>query len=78
MVTRTEAFLLLSNVAVFILVPIDIAFLAGFFELPGDYLFLVNLFGVALTLVAFRIKRRIRMENEARAERPVVKAESSG
>ncbi len=38
MATRMEAFLFLSNLVVFVLVPIDIAFLAGFFELPGDYL----------------------------------------
>jgi hypothetical protein len=77
LVTRTEAFLFASNVVVFILVPIDIAFLAGFFSLPGDYLFLANLIGVAVTLVAFRVKRRIRMGNEAKAVKPEVGAETS-
>ena len=78
MATRMEAFLFLSNLVVFVLVPIDIAFLAGFFELPGDYLILVNLLGVAITLIAFRIKRRIRMGNEVRAGKSEVDAETSG
>jgi len=78
LVTRTEAFLFASNVVVFILVPIDIAFLAGFFALPGNYLFLANLIGVAITLIAFRVKRRIRMGNEAKAVKHEVGAETSG
>jgi hypothetical protein len=75
--TRIEAFLFLSNVVVFVLVPIDIAFLAGFLELPGDYLLLINLIGLAITLMAFRVKRRIRMGNEANVVKSEMKAEPS-
>lgn len=78
MATKIEIFLFLSNVVVFVLVPIDVAFLAGFFELPGDYLLLVNLIGVAMTLMAFRYKRRIRIVNEAKARKSEAKTEPSG
>jgi divalent metal cation (Fe/Co/Zn/Cd) transporter len=73
-----EIFLFLSNLVVFILVPLDIAYLAGFFEPPGSYLLLVNLIGVAITLITFRYKMRIRKNKEAKAVKPEVKAETSG
>ena len=77
MATKIETFLFISNVIVFILVPIDIAILAGFFKLPGDYLFIANLVGVAITLVAFRVKKGIRMGREAKAGESEVGAEPS-
>ncbi len=68
MASKMELFLFLSNLIVFILVPIDIAYLSGILESNGSYLVLINLIGVATTLIAFRYKRIIKRGKAAKTE----------
>lgn len=77
LVKKLDTFLFVSNVVVFVLVPLDFAYIAGILQLPSDYLTLVNLIGVAVTMIAFRYKRKIRLSKEAKVVKPASKSESS-